>query len=134
MYSNFCHVLKYGLFGSVSDTSTIRDLEVSANISVTLPVGMPVEFDYFVGGIVGDSSGTITGCTYSGKLTVDSVSISEGLRTGGIAGVNSGTISGCTFRGEIEAFYGFNGDIVGLNDGGTLSDNKCPGNPVGEQR
>ena len=90
--------LEYGVFGTVQLRSKVQNLKVSANISVT-------EIDLAsvnVGGIAGyiQSEGTITGCSYSGKLTVEGRVELEAY-TGGIAGWSKGTISGCTFSGNI---------------------------------
>ena len=75
--------------------------------------------------------GTITGCTYSGNLTVKTTWTDEPsyICVGGIAAELSsrGTISSCAFNGTIDATgltigNKYIGGIVGRNTGGTLSD------------
>lgn len=115
-----------GVFGLVTFESTICNLNVSANISVT-PTGTdPSSFS--AGGIAGmlRENSTITGCTYSGALTVTGTS-QNNIAIGGIAGESNGTISGCTFSGTIDATGASAtlikkvGGIVGDNNG-TLDD------------
>ena len=94
-----------GVFRDVKSDCTICNLEVSANISVTA-TGTATSYIY-AGGIAGMLSpeGAITGCTYSGTLTVTGTS-QLNLGIGGIAGCSDGTISGCTFSGTIDATGG----------------------------
>ena len=114
-----------GVFGQVRPECTICNLEVSANITVTA-TGTATGYIY-AGGIAGvlSQEGAITGCTYSGTLTVTGTS-QLNLGIGGIAGCSYGTISGCTFSGTIDATGAsakdkYVGDIVGRNYG-TLDD------------
>ena len=115
-----------GVFGLVTFESTICNLNVSANISVT-PTGTATS-TFSAGGIAGKLQGnnTITGCTYSGTLTVTGTSQGN-IAIGGIAGSSDGTISGCTFSGTIDATGASAtlnkevGGIVGDNNG-TLDD------------
>ena len=91
-----------GVFGSVTSECTICNLNVSANISVTA-TGTATSYIY-AGGIAAmlSQEGAITGCTYSGTLTVTGTSQGN-IAIGGIAGTSNGTISGCTFSGTIDA-------------------------------
>ena len=114
-----------GVFRDVTSECTICNLNVSANISVTA-TGTATSYIY-AGGIAGMLSpeGTITGCTYSGTLTVTGTS-QQNLGIGGIAGTSNGTISGCTFSGTIDATGAsgkgkYVGGIAGENYG-TLDD------------
>ena len=114
-----------GVFSDVKSDCTICNLEVSANISVTA-TGTATGYIY-AGGIAGmlSQEGTITGCTYSGTLTVTGTS-QLNLGIGGIAGRSDGTISGCTFSGTIDATGAsgkgkYVGGIAGENYG-TLDD------------
>ena len=117
----------YGLFNVVPFGAAIQDLEVSANISATVPAtGSP----FYAGGIAAlGLEGKITNCTYSGTLTVKGdLSSKAGVEIGGIAGRNGGTISGCTFSGTIDVTGVTGGDfqlggIAGYNfANGTYSD------------
>ena len=92
-----------GLFKTVY--GTVKNLEVSATINVS-GENRNEAVNLNVGGIAGqvDDGGTITGCTYSGNLTVTArlegeISI---VRIGGIAGDNDGTVSYCTFSGKVD--------------------------------
>ena len=115
-----------GVFGSVTSECTICNLNVSANISVTA-TGTATSYIY-AGGIAAmlSQKGAITGCTYSGTLTVTGTSQGN-IAIGGIAGTSNGTISGCTFSGKIDAtgasatLSKFIGGIAGENHG-TLDD------------
>lgn len=106
----------YGLFDALSLGTAIQDLEVSANISATVPTtGTPSGF-FYAGGIAAalGVEGKITNCTYSGILTVKGdISSETSVEIGGIAGHNIGTISGCTFSGTI--------DVTGVTGGGFQS-------------
>lgn len=112
--------LEYGVFGTVQLQSKVQNLKVSANISVTEIDMASVD----VGGIAGamQGEGTITGCSYSGKLTVEGRVELEAY-IGGIAGNSSGTISYCTFSGTIDAGLVWSGidkrvdGIAGRNNG-----------------
>ena len=120
-----------GVFRDVTSDCTICNLEVSANISVTA-TGTAMGYIY-AGGIAGmlSQEGTITGCTYSGTLTVTGTS-QLNLGIGGIAGTSDGTISGCTFSGTIDATGASGkdklvGGIVGRNYGTSDDTNKDEG-------
>ena len=108
---------------------TVRNLNMSGDITVS---GQATKRSYvYVAGIsIGASGGgTITGCTYSGTLTVN-VKLTEDsdLCIGGIVGtVSVGTISGCTFNGTINATGSTAGNkyidgIAGRSPEGTLAD------------
>ena len=96
-----------GLFNDIY--GTIQNLNVSVDITVT---GTPPDYcnSVQVGGISGDltgAGGTISGCTYSGILTVKAKLNPEeptSVQVGGIVGYSSsGTVSNCTFKGTINA-------------------------------
>ena len=122
----------FALFRSVS--GTIRNLNVSTDITVS---GESTARMLSAAGIAIDvQDGTVTGCTYSGTLTVKATLTGERsyMYIGGIAGIISGdsTISGCTFSGEIDATEATAdtkeiGGIVGRDSGDTLTDNKETG-------
>ncbi len=74
-----------GIFGIITDTASITDLNVTRSY-----------FEGYgrIGGIVGKSEGTISGCSSSAVLVgVESV--------GGIAGETTANISGCSFNGRV---------------------------------
>ena len=113
---------------------TVCDLNVSTDITVS---GESTARMLSAAGIAIDvQDGTVTGCTYSGTLTVKATLTGERsyMYIGGIAGIISGdsTISGCTFSGEIDATEATAdtkeiGGIVGRDSGDTLTDNKETG-------
>jgi hypothetical protein len=59
------------------------------NCTVSGSIVTNPEYGYYmyVGGIVGDNKGTVSGCSFSGDVTAAIV--------GGIVGANSGTVSDC---------------------------------------
>ena len=121
----------FALFRSVS--GTIRNLNVSTDITCS---GESTARMLGAAGIAIElMGGTVTGCTYSGTLTVKATLTGERsyMYIGGIAGmISGGTISGCTFSGEIDATEATAdtkeiGGIVGRDSGDTLTDNKETG-------
>ena len=75
----------------------------------------------YVGGVVGYNTGTVSSC-----LNDDTRPVSGHADIGGIAGYNGGSdalVDGCTNRGHVGSYTsGLNvGGIVGLNDGGTVT-------------
>ena len=93
-----------GLFRYLTQSAQVRNLTVEAQIQ---PGGSREE----VGGIAGNNSGTISGCTFRGSL-------SGGSYVGGIAGRNTvtGTIEDCLSEGKIQGDH-FVGGIAGENVG-----------------
>lgn len=93
-----------GLFMTLQETGTIRNLNVNGRIA-------PTDTTDAVGGIVGINEGTIENCTFSG-------SISGRESVGGIAGINeiTGTISTCSFSGVVFG-KSMTGGIAGQNEG-----------------
>ena len=75
----------------------------------------------YVGGIVGDNSGTISNCTVSGAITAASDrNKNDVFDCGGIAAYNTGLVEGCVNDAPIVAMNQVGG-IVGMN-GGTVRD------------
>ncbi len=74
-----------GLFGSVSMSSQIKNVEVNGNIFTAR---------YYVGGIVGHGYTTITNCTFKGN-------ISGSNSVGGILGSGYGVLTNCNVIGNI---------------------------------
>lgn len=93
-----------GLFGKLDVTGVIRDLTVSGTVS-------PAGDGQFVGGIVGENYGTITGCVFTGNVAGSG-------NTGGIAGINalSGKILDCNVSGIVIG-SDMTGGIAGCNLG-----------------
>src|SRR5574344_1314681 len=71
--------------------------------------------EFYVGGIAGSSSGTITNCTNSGKVTAVSYFYTRFSYAGGIAGSSSGTITNCRNSGKVSCSYA--GGIAGSSSG-----------------
>ena len=98
-----------GLFGRVNG-GTVQNLTVSGNVSG----------DRHVGGVVGyNSSGTVTGCTFSG-----SGSVTGREDVGGVVGSNSGTVENCYNTGKVSGHDSgsgsYVGGVVGLNRNGSV--------------
>ena len=122
---------------------TVCDLNVSVDITVS---GESTARGLGAAGIAIDVSGTVTGCTYSGTLTVNATLTGEEsyMYIGGITSYlySRGIISNCAFSGEIDATEATAdtkeiGGIVGYDTGGTLTENDCsegdPSTPVGNE-
>ena len=91
-----------GLFGRVNG-GTVKDLTVSGNVSG----------DRHVGGVVGyNSSGTVTGCIFSG-----SGSVSGDRCVGGVVGDNRGSVENCYNTGAVNSSGNYVGGVVGYNIG-----------------
>lgn len=88
-----------GLFSWINAAGTVRNLTVAGEITG----------DYDTGGIAGSNRGTISGCTFQGKVT------GNGSNTGGIAGWNNGLIAGCRVVQSTITGYGNTGGIAGNN-------------------
>lgn len=96
-----------GLFGTVADGAVIKDLNVRGVVD---PSGKREN----AGGIVGDNSGLILRCTFTGTVQAKA-------SVGGIAGLNrvNGGIYGCVSDGKITG-ESMTGGIVGRNDGSAV--------------
>ena len=91
-----------GLFGRVNG-GTVKDLTVSGNVGG----------DRHVGGVVGyNSSGTVTGCIFSG-----SGSVSGDRCVGGVVGDNRGSVENCYNTGAVNSSGNYVGGVVGYNIG-----------------
>lgn len=93
-----------GFFGVVQKTAVIRDLKISGMVE-------PSGDQTFSGGIVGDNSGVLIKCHFTGVVSGKDY-------VGGIVGMNelSGVISGCTSEGYVHGTH-FTGGIAGENMG-----------------
>ena len=91
-----------GLFRYLEQEGRILDLNVSGTV-------MPDGSRSSVGGIVGTSRGSLSGCSFTGTV--------EGLvSVGGIVGENLGVISDCRAAGSVNGKH-FSGGIAGYSDG-----------------
>jgi hypothetical protein len=117
-----------GVFGQLANRAEVKDLGV-------VDVNVVGSGDY-VGGLVGENSGTVTCCYSTGA-------VSTGYYVGGLVGSNSGTVTQCYSSGTVRGFehvgglagtnhynYGHvaycysSGAVAGWNDvGGLLGDN-----------
>ena len=96
---------RLGLFRQIADGGEVRNLRVEGTVT-------PGGTGCLIGGICGENSGSIAGCTFSGKVAgIENV--------GGIAGSNtaSGGITSCKFSGSLTGEHAVGG-IAGLNAGG----------------
>lgn len=93
-----------GLFRYVQEGALVRNLHVSGTVA-------PQANGDSFGGIAGENSGTITGCSFDGSVSGES-------STGGIVGVNraSGQVYGCTVRGSVTGGH-YTGGVAGQNQG-----------------
>lgn len=99
-----------GFFRYTSKDARIKNLKVEGTVE---PKGSAT----IVGGIVGENSGVLSGCCYSG--TVKAVE-----SAGGIVGKNTGVVSSCTFSGSVSAEHragGIAGESSGTVSGCTNS-------------
>jgi len=92
-----------GLFGYVGSGSQIKNLSLE-NVDVNAVNGS------FVGGLVGQNSGTISNCYSTGSVTV------TGYYVGGLVGENGGNISNCYSNGDASG-EDYVGGLVGVNSG-----------------
>ena len=91
-----------GLFRYLEQDGRILDLNVSGTV-------MPDGSRSSVGGIVGTSRGTLSGCSFTGTV--------EGLvSVGGVVGENLGVISNCRSAGSVNGKH-FSGGIAGYSEG-----------------
>lgn len=97
-----------GFFGQLQSTGVVQNLTVSGTV-------MPTGDAQFVGGLVGENHGTLTGCTFTG-------SVAGASSTGGIAGINglTGSILNCSVGGMVTG-EDMTGGIAGCNLGSISS-------------
>lgn len=93
-----------GLFAHVQENARVRNLNVSGSV-------MPDGDARSVGGIVGENSGTVIGCTFTGSVAGENY-------IGAIAGINTaaGRVEDCKSSGGVFG-SGMTGGIVGYNMG-----------------
>lgn len=96
-----------GFFRYVQEGGAVKNLTVEGNIA-------PEGHRDTTGGIVGNNSGKLTGCTFRGAV--------EGKnQVGGIAGINEaqGQLINCSFEGELSGEH-YAGGIAGQNLGSII--------------
>ena len=91
-----------GLFACLGSGGTVKNLKVTGSVR---GVGRATN----IGGIVGQNSGSVTNCTFSGSVRGND-------NVGGIVGQNSGTVTDCTNSGGVSG-KGNVGGVVGDNSG-----------------
>ncbi len=116
-----------GFFYEIGSGGLVKNLNVAGTVTSS---------SNLVGGIAGENTGTITGCTSAVNITATSSS-----ETGGIAGASAGgTISYCISMGSVTGFY-HTGGIVGVGNAddidhcyttGTISGTWGVGGIIGE--
>ena len=92
------------LFGCIAEGGTLKNLNVSGNITAYM----------YSAGVVARNYGTVSGCTFAGTVNVNN------FGTGGVVGDNKGTVIGCSNNGTITATEGYAGGIVGYMDNGNI--------------
>ena len=99
-----------GLFGYVGSSGKVQNLSVSGS----------VKGNDYVGGVVGQNSGSVENCYNTGTVT------GTYSYVGGVVGSNSDTVKNCYNTGNIsgeisgETYSNTSGGVVGYNDGGRV--------------
>ena len=97
-----------GLFGSLGEAGTVKNV-VMEGVQITNNHGSG-----YVGGVVGNSDGTIENCSVSG-------SVSGTVRAGGVVGVQWGaSITGCSSSATVKGTRCAGGVAGETNDGATM--------------
>ena len=119
-----------GLIGFIGSDGTVKNVKLeNVNITGSYYVGGVVGYNsgsvtactssgsvsgsYYVGGVVGGNFGTVTACTSSG-------SVSGSIYVGGVVGDNYGTVTACTASGSVEGRSNVGG-VVGYNSSGSVT-------------
>ena len=96
--SNLHQVRLGGVVGYAPDMGNITNCDNSAELDLNAPNAI----HHRVGGLFGSANATVTKCTNSGKLSLNSKFYTKRLGVGGIAGGFSGSVSECSNSGDIE--------------------------------
>ena len=96
--SNLHQVRLGGVVGYAPDMGNITNCDNSAELDLNAPNAI----HHRVGGLFGSANATVTECTNSGKLSLNSKFYTKRLGVGGIAGGFSGSASECSNSGDIE--------------------------------
>lgn len=100
-----------GLFGYIGESGTLKDITLE-NVSIIVSPG--VQFGS-VGGLAGDSHGTVTNCRVTGGSSVTGGGAMY-MAVGGLAGRNSATMENCASESAVLGGQsGSVGGLVGLN-------------------
>ena len=119
-----------GLIGFIGSDGTVKNVKLeNVNITGSYYVGGVVGYNsgsvtactssgsvsgsYYVGGVVGGNFGTVTACTSSG-------SVSGSIYVGGVVGDNYGSVTACTASGSVEGRSNVGG-VVGYNSSGSVT-------------
>ena len=119
-----------GLIGFIGSDGIVKNVKLeNVNITGSYYVGGVVGYNsgsvtactssgsvsgsYYVGGVVGGNFGTVTACTSSG-------SVSGSIYVGGVVGDNYGTVTACTASGSVEGSSNVGG-VVGYNSSGSVT-------------
>ena len=93
-----------GLIGFIGSDGTVKNVKLE-NVNIT--------GSYYVGGVVGYNSGSVTACTSSG-------SVSGSYYVGGVVGGNFGSVTACTSSGSVSGSI-YVGGVVGYNSSGSVT-------------
>ncbi|HEX4533879.1 MAG TPA: GLUG motif-containing protein [Rhizomicrobium sp.] len=141
-----------GLFSTVGANGAVRDINL-ANAEI-----YGLANNAYVGGLVANNKGRISGASISGKVRGGYESFAGGLvgyaagssrisgsssaaqvsgsyysYAGGLVGTNEGTISGSTASGDVTSGYdSYVGGLVGHNDGGDVDGSSASGDVTGD--
>ena len=119
-----------GLIGFIGSDGTVKNVKLE-NVNIT--------GSYYVGGVVGYNSGSVTACTSSGSVSgsyyvggvvggnfgsvtacTSSGSVSGSIYVGGVVGDNYGSVTACTASGSVEGRSNVGG-VVGYNSSGSVT-------------
>jgi hypothetical protein len=134
-----------GLFGRIGYNGSVKNLgledfavsgsyyvgglvgQSGGSISNCYSIGV-ASGTYYIGGLVGYSYGTISNCFSAGDVTGGD----DSYELGGLAGYNGGSISNCYSTGAASGNC-YIGGLVGNNSGGTISNCYSTGSVIGYQ-
>ena len=107
--------VKQGLFMRIGPGGKVQDLHVSGEIACST--------SRMVGGIAGESFGTVENCWVSANVGSDWHEPLSGYtaKVGGIVGENHGTIQYCCMSGNVKNDDADVGGLTGYNNDGTVS-------------
>ena len=119
-----------GLIGFIGSDGTVKNVKLE-NVNIT--------GSYYVGGVVGYNSGSVTACTSSGSVSgsyyvggvvggnfgsvtacTSTGSVSGSIYVGGVVGDNYGSVTACTASGSVEGRSNVGG-VVGYNSSGSVT-------------
>ncbi len=92
-----------GLFGKIGTVGMVKNVSVRGTVTGS---------GHYVGGVVGENTGTVTNCYNTGSVTGN-------YSVGGVVGENTGTVKNCYNTGSVKR----GGDDVGEDVGGVVGFN-----------